>query len=276
MSPLKEPHFFTFEGDVPIFNGPGGQYYRRHAVQRRIDYLQLFAAATNQRAIGEVSSSYLYSPVAASRIKRNYPSAKIIVLLRQPADRAYSRYQYNRFHLLEHADDFNKALKMENLRKKQGWLPVFYYKEEGYYYRSLKIYYDNFSPENIKVCLYDEFIKSPYAVLQEIFSFLDVEIDFKPELRQKNVTLVPKVRAIHRIASDMQNKESCFTSLIPSVLLNAIVTITKYIDCNFNLISPPPLDSLTRRRLTEEYCDDIQKLQSLIGQDLSQWLKSLS
>ena len=270
MSPVKEPHFFTFEGEVPIFSGPGGYYYRRYAVQNPRDYLLLFAAASNQRAIGEVSPSYLFSPVAASRIKKNYPDSKIIVLLRQPADRAYSRFQYNRFHLLERMNSFEQALEMERTRKEAGWLPVFLYKEEGYYYRNLKKYYDYFPPQNIKVYLYDEFNQSPFMVLQDLFRFLEVEADFKPELRRKNVTVVPKMELVHRVAVTMGKNESPFAKSRPGILLAKIVATMNH---KYNLIAPPPLHPLTRKRLTDEYQDDIMQLQALISRDLSSWLE---
>lgn len=276
MSPLKEPHFFTFDGDAPVFNGPGGHYYQRYAVQRRLDYLLLFASASEELAIGEVSPSYLFSPFAASRIFKNYPDSRIIVLLRQPADRAYSRYQYNRFHLIEHLNSFQKALELETTRKRMGWLPVFFYKEEGSYYSHLKRYFELFPREQIRVYLYEDFNRAPSVVLADLFRLLGVDESFVPILRRRNVTRVPKVELLHRLAMNSDKYgDDCKRALTP-FLSRSLLSAVKLVDDRFNLTVPPPMEPDTRMALTEGYRDEIVKLQDLIGRDLSDWFKAKS
>src|SRR6185369_8360971 len=140
MSPVKEPHYFTFEGEIPVFEGPGGDYFPRVAIHRPIDYISLFSGASNQKVIGEASTTYLSSPVAAFRIKKSAPEAKIVALLRQPADRAYSQYNFYRFHRIESAPDFSTALEMEAGHIQRGWSFIHFHRELGFYYQQLKTF----------------------------------------------------------------------------------------------------------------------------------------
>ena len=94
MSPVKEPRFFAFEGETPRFCGPGDDRFVRKFVTNFEDYLRLFEAVTDQIAIGEASTVYLtMSETSSRRIRHHLPHAKLIAVLRHPADRAYSQYQ---------------------------------------------------------------------------------------------------------------------------------------------------------------------------------------
>ena len=80
MSPRKEPHFFSKNGtkDYPI--------------PTLEDYQALFQEASDEIAIGEASTSYLTHPQTAERIQYHIPHAKLIAILRDPANRTYSLY----------------------------------------------------------------------------------------------------------------------------------------------------------------------------------------
>ena len=93
MSPLKETNFFALEGETLNFRGPGDQdYINRFSITKIEDYLNLFQGVSNQVAIGEVSPLYLYSLKAPERIRHYTPDTKIIIILRNPVDRAYSSF----------------------------------------------------------------------------------------------------------------------------------------------------------------------------------------
>jgi len=269
MSPVKEPHFFTYEGDVPVFAGPAGASLWRVAVRRPRDYLLLFVDALEQSAIGEASASYLGSSQAAVRIKRYVPNAKIIVLLRQPADRAYSNYQYLRSHGVEPISDFAKVLDQESLRRKDGWYPFYFYREGGYYYTNLLRYFELFPRERIKVYLYEEWSTSPQAVLRDLFQFLEVDESFAPALIRSNVTRIPRIRSMHRLAIHPECIERLIAPVLPRAAYKWIISVMQGLDSRLNLAVPPPIDPQIRQQLTDCYRDDILKTQELIGRDLS-------
>jgi len=272
MSPVKEPHFFTYEGEVPVFAGPAGASLWRVAVRRPRDYLLLFVDALEQSAIGEASASYLGSSQAAVRIKRYVPNAKIIVLLRQPADRAYSNYQYLRSHGVEPISDFAKVLTQESLRRKDGWYPFYFYREGGYYYANLLRYFELFPRERIKIYLYDEWSTAPQAVLRDLFQFLEVDESFAPALLRSNVTRIPRNRSMHRLAIHPERIDRLISSLLTKKRSERIISALQDLDNAYNLTSPPPIDPQIRQQLTEGYREDILYTQELIGRDLSHWL----
>ena len=111
MSPVKEPHFFAFEGERPVYCGPGDrELFNPRVVFRLEDYVRLFDGLRAQTAVGEASVQYLMrSDAAAARIRQHIPRAKLIAILRQPADRAYSHYIMLRSQGLERLS-FTQAL----------------------------------------------------------------------------------------------------------------------------------------------------------------------
>src|ERR1700712_356779 len=92
LSAVKEPKFFLSDGRPPAHGGPGDvQTYQEH-VWRREDYERLFAAAPADRPAGEATPFYLHDLASHARIKALIPQAKLILLLRDPVDRAHSNW----------------------------------------------------------------------------------------------------------------------------------------------------------------------------------------
>jgi hypothetical protein len=273
MSPVKEPHYFTFEGEIPTFPGPGGGYFPRVAISNRLEYETLFSGVATERAIGEASTTYLNSNVAALRIKNYVPEAKIIILLRHPADRAYSQYNYYRFHRIETSPDFSVALENEAGRINDGWSFIHFHQKESFYFQSLKRYFDQFPREQIKIYLYEDWYKSPKSTLQDLFKFLEVNEDFPPNIQQSNVSLIPKNCYLHGLASRPNCIEKRLNHFLPAVVRRALISCLQHINNKYNLSPPPPLGLKLRQQLTDGYYEDIIKTQELIGLDLSNWLK---
>ena len=272
MSPVKEPHFFAFTSEPPISPGPGGAYYHRVAVWRPRDYARLFAGVTNERAIGEASAGYLRSPLAARRIKHNLPQCRLVAILRQPAERAYSNYTFARG-FGEPEPRFDHALAREPERIRAGWFSGVYYKTNGYYHDQLAVYYGLFPRRQVKVFLYEDWKNTPQALLRDLFRFLEIDHEFVPEIRRSNVTLWPKSWRWHALATHPARIRQLAPFLHPAAR-SALGSVVQRLDTRFNLVPPPPLDPEIRARLTADYREDILKLEGLIQRDLTHWLKS--
>ena len=117
------------------------------------EYRAEFAAAVGKKVAGEASNSYLYSPLAAERIKRYIPDVKLIAILRDPADRAYSRYLQLVRSGRETITDFSIALTEENRRVAEGWWPDFHYLRMGLHHEQLQRYFFVYPASQIKVYL---------------------------------------------------------------------------------------------------------------------------
>src|ERR687883_42510 len=129
MSPVKEPHFF--EGMQSEFYRPGRKVM---PVTCLGDYQALFQGVSNEKAIGEASASCLYSPKAPALLKGAIPNAKLIAVLRNPVDRAYSNFLHCIRVNREPLPSFAGALQAEEGRIRNNWGPLWHYKQKGFYY----------------------------------------------------------------------------------------------------------------------------------------------
>jgi hypothetical protein len=120
MSPVKEPKFFLTDGPPPNRGGPGDvQTYREH-IWRREDYEALFSAAQAGALRGESTPFYLYDRGAQRRIRALIPQAKLIVLVRDPVERAHSNWTHLWSAGREPVGDFVRACAEEDRRVAAG------------------------------------------------------------------------------------------------------------------------------------------------------------
>lgn len=268
MSRLKEPFFFTFEGQPPAFAGPGAWPFQRYAVTQWEDYLALFADAGDCVAVGEASALYLthYHPArTAEQIRRRLPDVRLVALLRQPAERAYSHFTYNRQRGLEPISDFRQALAAEERRIAANWAPSCRYRRDGWYYQNLLPYYERFPCTQIRVYLYDDWNAHPQMLLADLCDFLQVDPALLPaQVKRINVTTWSR----SRLVTFLQRQPRAFKAHFPRWLRRWISPRLRA----WNRAKPPLLAPALRRELTESYREEIGNLQALLGRDLAHWL----
>jgi hypothetical protein len=174
MSPFKEPHFFSFEGECKPDWG----------ITDLESYHSLFNGTENEVAFGEASTWYLYSQTAAERIKHHIPNVKIIMMLRNPIDRAYSSFLFNIQCGWESISDFEEALHLESSRISNNESWDFHYLNAGLYYDQIQRYYNLFPKNQINIFLYEDFKCDSLKVINDIFNFLGVDHSFIPNISQ--------------------------------------------------------------------------------------------
>ena len=269
MSPVKEPFYFLLNGAPPPYIVP--EEYGQMLRYTTVSYFALFQSVTTQPAIGEASALYLssYQPErTAANIYAFNPNMRLIALLRQPADRAYSAFQYYHARGWEAALDFVAALAAEPARLDCASLPDLRHYANGCYFANLKPYLERFPREQIRVYLYEEWNEEPQRVLRDIFRFLEIDERVVIEPQRKNVTFSHRYRWLQRFLDEPNQAR-----LLAELLLRGRLRTRVYGKLRrYNLQQPPPLDAEIRQELTERYRSDIEKLQSLIGRDLSHWL----
>ncbi len=252
MSPRKEPHFF--EGMHSEFRRPGR---RSTPVSDLAEYQALFEGASDERAIGEASASYLFSPRAPGLIKSSVPDAKLIAILRNPADRAYSNFLHCVQVGREPLGSFAEALQAEETRTRDKWGPLWYYKQKGFYYAQVKRYFDTFGRDQVGVWLYEDLRNDTFGILGEVFRFLGIDEGFVPDTSiEHNPSGIPRVGRLNPVLV-----ERIFPARLRGYVKSRI------------FVKPPPFPPEVRRQLTYSYKEDILRLQELIGRDLSAWLE---
>lgn len=266
MSPNKEPFFFIMDGKLPDYRLPKPRYTNR-LVYDWERYLRLFDGATNQKAIGEASAIYLssYFPEqTAVRIRERIPGAKLIALLRQPAERAYSAFNFYHARDFEPLASFDAALAAEPARIQANDTPDFRHRMNGFYYANLKPYFETFPKEQIRVYLYEDWNTNPTATLQDIFRFLGIDERVSVEVQRFNVTHRYRSQRLRRLLLGPNRPGRWLQRHLPAQFYAQLD--------RWNQVKPPPMPPALWRELTEGYREDILALQQLIGRDLSHWL----
>jgi len=267
MSPVKEPMFFTLEGKKLDRTRPGHQITLKNGVNNIDDYQALFQGVSNEKAIGEASTAYLHRPWSADRIMRYIPNVKLIAILRDPVERAYSNYlMYVRWGL--ETLNFPQAVREEEIRISNNYPQGWHYVKLGFYYQPLMHFSGQFHQSQIKVYLYEDFVNSPVRFFQDLFRFLDVDESFVPDMSIKhNVSPFPRNKALHSFIMTQNSFKTMLKPFIPSRLRRHLTNDLK----KRNLVKPK-LPQKVRKQLVEVYREDILRLQNLIERDLSKWL----
>jgi hypothetical protein len=264
----KEPHFLAFAGTATTFKGPGDEIINARSITDFKAYEKLFAAAGTAKAIGEGSVTTLYYREAIANIRRYVPSARLICILRNPMDRALSAFSYMRSRMFEPLESFEEALAAEDGRIAAGWQHLFHYKRGGLYYEQLARFFDAFGREQIQVILYDDLIKDSLDVVRRCLSFIGVDAGLLPtRLPIPLASGEPRSPRLQRLLVYLAPAKYAVERWLPQSLQNRIRTAV-----NSNLV-PHRMQPGTRRQLSEEFGDDIVRLEKLIDRDLSHWLQ---
>jgi hypothetical protein len=177
----KETSFWLFEGRPPQFTGPGDDYFCRRAITERAAYDDLFRRAGPERAIGEASVYYLHRPEVFERIDQALPDVRVIAILRDPVERAFSAYQLLVREGRERVPTFGEALALEAARTRVGWEWAWQYRGGGFYADRVRRMLEVFGDRSL-VLRTSELEQQPLTLLRRTFEFLGVDPDFRPDV----------------------------------------------------------------------------------------------
>ncbi len=266
-SKLKEPSFFTDAAEaLADAAGPGDEVTRM--MDSQPDYEALFAEAGDAVALGEASTSYLYDTGAPERIKRLVPDVKLIAILRNPVDRAYSNFLYLIREGREPLHDFRAALAEEGKRRSKGWSTTWRYLDKGLYADQVERYLAQFDRDRLRFYLYEDYNDSPQATVTDVYRFLGVDDEFSQDLSIRlNVSGLPKSKRLQAVSRRSTRLKWMIDPLVPDRLRKSLLEAQ-----NTNL-SRPPLPSDLRAELIESCRGDIERVGELTGLDISRWLE---
>lgn len=273
MSPIKEPKFFTAQFLKFPLNGIGDDKVEKRMIKTFDEYKKLFKWVTPERkAIGEASVDNLYyHKRTINYIKRYLGEPKIVILLRNPVDRAFSAYK----HLVRDGREtasFEEGLQMEVKRMRNNWEFIWFYKDVGFYYEQVKDYLENF--RQVKIFLTEDLEKEPLRTVKETYKFLEVDTSFVPNVNVKyNVSGVPKSKLFSFILKRANTLGSMLEPMVNTLFPKKGIKVVSWIEkVRSKNLEKPRMKSETKEYLKGLYKDDILKLQELINRDLSNWL----
>jgi hypothetical protein len=284
MSPVKETNHFSqpdmdkahysrdYRHDVNVnlarfLDGPMDRKIHIADVERWEDYARLFRDVTDEIAIGEASNSYLLCPSAAPAIAEKLPEARILMMLRNPIERAWSHYLMVLRLGKTLEKEFLREIESDSRAPRQGWGVSQNYVELGRYSEQLERYRAHFPADRIKVLVYDDFRADSEGTLRGIFAFLGVDPGASLELeRSPNAAAVPRFRKLNYLLfqSGLVNRVK---RMVPEGWKGAAKKAM------FTRADMPTLGEAERQVLCDTYRDEVSRLGELLGRDLSHWVQ---
>jgi len=254
MSRDRWTRFFHIDAGIPNFKKLASQFSPVHlnesirryrmmcheGVPRTLDqYLQQWPTDQAGVLLGESSPTYLYHYAAHERIKERFPEVKLLIVLRQPADRAFSHFKMDLRRGWIKDGSFQEALQKEPAQVMHFWWGMRQYFRQSIYAPRIAYLQKLFSSEQIKIMFYDDLQKDTQAFMKQILEFLGVDSSYNIDDSLEHNTASADDRAKAQVNASART---------------------------FN----PEL----RNRLTTIYRPDIEKVQEITGVDLSHWLRT--
>lgn len=268
MSPVKEPDYFGgYEWKLPVsnINGPNPDL---QIYQDWDQYLKLFKGANGLLA-GEASpSTMFYYKKSIPEIRNRLGSPKIIILLRDPVERAYSHYSFLNRDGKENSS-FIDALHKENQRMLDNFHYGYFYEALGYYHAPVMEFQENFT---CGIWTFEQLKSQTERVFKEICTFLGVSSEYNPDLNMKfNVSGTPKSAELNNFLRK-KNKVRDFVRPFVDLLISqehkdAIMERLHHMNIH-------PKDSISpqaRIYLIKQYEKDVEALSRDTSLDISLW-----
>lgn len=262
----KAPHYFST--DLPHFR----------VITQLEDYLELFKKSESQHLIiGEASTSYTFSTIALENLYQFNKNAKLLMMVRNPIDMAYSLYSELVLQACEDQDSFEKAWHLQEDRKRGIISPprepmAVQYGEVCSLGKQLERVYSIFPLEQVKVIVFDDIIVSTVDVYKDVLSFLEVDYDGCVEFSKINENKIRRIQWLNvflqrppKVISNSFNHWRFLRSIKNSILEN----VHKW---NSVKIKRTSLSEKFRKELANFFREDVEKLSQLLDRDLIYWV----
>jgi len=147
-------------------------------------YKKHFRKQDEEKAIGDESPGYIKHPLAPKRVAETIPNTKIIFCLRNPIERAYSQWWT--------AENAWTSTTFERALKRHSTNDVFI--TPGYYNYHISQWEKYFDKDQIKIKIFDDFVKDNKAYIQDLYEFIGVNKNYIPDVLNKKIKTNEKNR----------------------------------------------------------------------------------
>lgn len=238
------------------------------------EYQDMLFFEGDYQVVGDCCHAYLTDEKSAAWIKEKFPQAKIIMILRNPADKAFSQYHWLVSHGYEYIESFEEALKVEESRCArgvwkdhsliQGYPPNYLYYQSSLYAEQIARYTRYFTDDKILYLTYDKLHQNPSKVMMDIASFLGVNQSI----------VIPKYKVFNKRRGVKSIRLQYFLVRKASKILPRKVT---ELFMRLNTIGGESITFCpeTRSFLLQRFKSDIEKTSKMTGLDLNHWLEGI-
>ena len=263
----KEPHYFSHGLFDRRYSGLGREITSLDA------YWALFPENTaGQKKTGDCDPLTLHGPNSADLLQAINPEAKVLIILRNPVDRAYSHYLMEVRECFE-ARLFSQAIQEDYIEfaKNNGeYSPLI---QLGFYTNQVEQFMLKLGWKNVRVWLYDDFCEDPTKVVGEMCDFIGVRSAGMPSPAdvRENEAGAPK----NRVSAIILRARRGRLRTAHFLYLKLPIWFRRYVRAKFLIkrVIPPPMPGDAKKFLIGVYKDEILKLEKLIGRNLAHWLR---
>lgn len=218
---------------------------------------------------GEVSPTYLHDPEVCARISERIPEARLLVVLRDPIDRAYSHFVMDRRRGWEDIHDFDDALAREPVGTDSFWWGRRHYIRHGLYADNVQRYLESFSRDQIQIMFFDDLVRDSGSFVRKILEFVGVDPDvaIDTSIQHHKGSVKGDTRLSRLLYANFPGRRLIGRSLSGTVR----TMISKKIEHITHQV-PAPIRPGVREKLAGIFREDVLRLQSMVDRDLSSWL----
>lgn len=267
----KEPKYWLC-GDAPPphWTGPGDAHSQQEWIWRRRDYDALFRGAAESQVRGESTPFYLWSYPAHRRIAEHLPEAKLIAVVRDPIDRAYSNWMHLWSDGLESEPDFERAFARQAERIDAGWAPFWRYRDLGLYGRQLEHLYEYVDRARVLVVRYRDIVEEPGPTVDRVCRFLGISEGLVSSVPRDNSRAYARPGWRTAVFGPAVRAGAWLGQFAPPELWRA-VSAPLIDQLQAGDADRPRLAPDARARLLPHFVEDIDLLTELTGEDFSLW-----
>lgn len=255
MSETKEPHYFS---------SIGKKFSSYAKISQHEEYMKLFENAGSRKYIGESSVSYMHDKKAMYEIKRNSPSAKIVIMLRDPVSRMYSHW------LMDVRDgiqkkNFRAAVLEDYARTEKGFGVSHMYIECSLYANQIKSALELFGRDSVFIGFFEDFIADNTSFMLNLYRWLGVQEDDTFIKIKSNPSSEPKNK-IFKFLYHNQELRSALRNILPRSAKSSIRSM---------ILKPAPNKKISvedKDYFKDYFSADIEKLRELAPWDYDRWL----
>lgn len=256
----KELHYFAAPWLRENCSGPGDARTLQDIPPDWDAYLAHYAAADGRRAVGDMSPSYFAWWPSRDAIRQRLGRPNIVLLLRDPVEKAYSQYM----HLVRDGREtlsFADALAAEPERTARGFGALWRYVASVRYAEPTERFIEAFGADRVRVLFFEELVRDPAGTLRDILGFLGVDPDVPIDTSEvRNRSGAPKSRALAAMLNNPALRRAA-RSLLPGGLVARLGRRATAM----NTGAKPALDERSRAQIRERVKDDVVRLTSLLG-----------
>lgn len=271
----KEPHHFIDWKKISKYNGPKDSDFYLSYPRTYQSYSKLFdSAPTSCSYLGDASTMYLADETSASQIFDYNPDAKIIAIVRNPVERAYSHFLHHIREDTEITSSLNEAIDQELNGYRDNWAPQRRYLYVGRYFEQLKRYYDLFDNRNILVLEFEDLVKDSEKTLHQVHKFLKLDIPNESlKIEKFNSTGTPRFKFLHNTYSFTKSQGRKYLSFLRN---DTTSQLRRKIDKMYRnrFLKKNEMDASTRLKVIQYYKQTIVDLQSSGFVNIDKWMRA--